>query len=160
MANILVADDHPLFREALRSAISQVFPDSVTLEASSLDEAVAVIALNPDLDLVLLDLNMPGTADFAGLLTLRRTFPKLPVVIVSGLDDRRIVAEALSYGAAGFIPKSSPKTQLADGIREAMDGNVYVPPAYREAEADQPGPAPPDPNLAERITTLTPQQLR
>jgi DNA-binding NarL/FixJ family response regulator len=160
MASFLVADDHPLFREALRSAIAQVFPDSETLEASSLDEAVAIIAGHPDLDLVLLDLNMPGTTDFAGLLALRRTFPKLPVVVVSGLDDRRIVAEALGYGAAGFIPKSSPKTQLVDGIREAMEGNVYVPPAYRDPIADQPEPATPDPNVAHRITTLTRQQLR
>jgi DNA-binding NarL/FixJ family response regulator len=160
MANVLVADDHPLVREALRSAISQVFPDSVTLEASSLDEAVAIIAGHPDLDLVLLDLNMPGTAGFAGLLVLRRTFPKLPVVVVSGLDDRRIIAEALGYGAAGFIPKSSPKTLLAEGIREAMEGNVFVPPAYREPLADQPGRATPDADLARRIATLTPQQLR
>ena len=160
MANILVADDHPLFREALRSTIAQLFPDGETLEASSLDEAIGLIKAHQDLDLVLLDLNMPGAAGFAGLLTLRREFPKLPVVVVSGLDDRRIVVEALGYGAAGFIPKSSPKTRLTEAIREAMDGNIYVPPEYREPGAEPQGRAASDSDFARRISTLTRQQLR
>ena len=160
MPKILVVDDHPLFREALSSSIEQAFDDAAILEAGTIQGTIDVISGNNDIDLVLLDLNLPGTSGFDGLLTLRTQFPKLPVVVVSGSDDRRIVAEALSYGVVGFIPKSAPKTMLKDAIVETMDGGVFLPPDYRKIEdLDDQGSANKK-DMAKRLASLTPQQYR
>jgi len=109
-------------------------------------------------DLALLDLSMPGVQGFEGLLLLRTHYPQLPVVVVSGYDDSKIIAEALSYGAAGFIPKSVRRHELAGAIRTIMDGAIYVPESYAEA------PAEPDTvdrgEMVRRLASLTPQQLR
>lgn len=160
MPKILVVDDHPLFREALSSSIEQAFDDAAILEAGTIQSTIDVISGNSDIDLVLLDLNLPGTSGFDGLLTLRTQFPKLPVVVVSGSDDRRIVAEALSYGVVGFIPKSAPKTMLKDAIVETLDGGVFLPPDYRKIEdLDDQGSANKK-DMAKRLASLTPQQYR
>ena len=160
MPKILVVDDHPLFREALSSSIEQAFDDAAILEAGTIQGTIDVISGNSDIDLVLLDLNLPGTSGFDGLLTLRTQFPKLPVVVVSGSDDRRIVAEALSYGVVGFIPKSAPKTMLKDAIVETLDGGVFLPPDYRKIEdLDDQGSANKN-DMAKRLASLTPQQYR
>ena len=111
MARFLIIDDHPLFREALQSAISMAFADAEAVEARSIDEALKALAENPAFDLALLDLNMPGTKGFEGLLELRTQYPRLPVVVVSGHEEARIISEALSYGVAGFIPKSSKESR-------------------------------------------------
>ena len=160
MPKILVVDDHPLFREALSSSIEQAFDDAAILEAGTIQGTIDLISGNSDIDLVLLDLNLPGTSGFDGLLTLRTQFPKLPVVVVSGSDDRRIVAEALSYGVVGFIPKSAPKTMLKDAIVETLDGGVFLPPDYRKIEdLDDQGAANKN-DMAKRLASLTPQQYR
>ena len=95
MTKVLITDDHPLFREALRSAATEAFSEGVTVEARSLEEALQQVEGHGDFDLVLLDLSMPDTQGFHGLLTLRNRFPKLPVLVVSGMEDHRIIAEAL-----------------------------------------------------------------
>lgn len=154
----LIVDDHPLFREALQSAIHLAYPDAEILEATSIESAKAMLAARKDVDLVLLDLSMPGTRGFDGLLELRTQYPRLPIVVVSGMEDGRIIREALSYGIAGFIPKSARKPELAEAIREVMNGAVYVP---RDFGSDQPSqPAPAQSDLVKRLMTLTPQQLR
>ena len=157
-ARFLIIDDHPLFREALHSAVSMAYPKVETIEATTVKEALETLRDGAPFDLALLDLNIPGVQGFDGLLQIRTSHPRLPVVIVSGHEDNRIVSQALSYGAAGFIPKSSRKADLASAIRDVMEGAVYVPQSYQP----QPGAARDEDrsDLIRRLSTLTPQQMR
>ena len=157
-ARFLVVDDHPLFREALQGAILLAYPDAEVVEAVSVAAAQAVLAAQKPFDLLFLDLSMPGTTGFEGLLALRSQNPRLPIVVVSGLEDHRIVREALSYGIAGFVPKSVRKPALAEAVREVMSGAVYVPEGYAASEAIHSDRVEKD--LVQRLKTLTPQQLR
>ena len=102
-ARILVVDDHPLFRDALQSAITFEFPQAEIVEAASIEAASAILGSGQDFDLVLLDLAMPGTRGFDGLNELRRLNPKLPIVIVSAHEDKTTIHEAMICGASGFI---------------------------------------------------------
>jgi DNA-binding NarL/FixJ family response regulator len=158
MARFLIVDDHPLFRDALLSAIQVAYPKVEAHEARTVKEALTLISAHPAFDLVLLDLNIPGVHGFDGLLELRTLHPRLPVVIVSGHEDPRIISEALSYGVAGFIPKSVKKADLAAAIRDVLAGAVYTPPGYEPTQDSQPN----DDRSAilAKIATLTPQQLR
>lgn len=156
-ATFLIVDDHPLFREALRLAIETAYPNASIVEASSVQAAKDVMA-GRSFDLVLLDLSMPGTKGFDGLLEIRTINPKQPIVVVSGLEDPRIIHEAMTYGAAGFISKSVRKPELADAIRDVMNGLVYLPRGYEPPRA-QPGSDKAS-DLALRLAALTPQQLR
>lgn len=158
MARFLIIDDHPLFREALQSTVQMAYPDVETVEARTLEEALALLSGSAAFDLALLDLNIPGVQGFDGLLQIRTRHPRLPVVVVSGHEDNRIVAEALSYGAAGFIPKSVRRADLAAAIRAVMEGAIYVPETY---EARPPAPETQDrAELLQRLASLTPQQLK
>ena len=157
MARFLIIDDHPLFREALQSAITLAFADVEAVEARSMDEALKALAENPVFDLALLDLNMPGTKGFEGLLELRTQYPRLPVVVVSGHEEARIITEALSYGVAGFIPKSAKKAELAAAISDVMNGSIHVPAGY---DGPQTGQDNSRAELLAKLTSLTPQQLR
>lgn len=157
-ARFLIIDDHPLFREALHSAVRIAYPDVDTVEARSVAEALELLADPKPFDLALLDLSMPGVQGFEGLLQLRTRYPRLPVVVVSGHEEPKIISEALSYGAAGFIPKSVRKDELAQAIRSVMDGAIYVPENYggQTLEADGSDRA----EMLQRLAKLTPQQLR
>jgi DNA-binding NarL/FixJ family response regulator len=158
MLRFLIVDDHPLFREALQSALQLAYPDAETVEARLIEEALSVLAEGRDFDLALLDLSMPGVQGFEGLLTIRTRYPRLPVVVVSGHEDPRVVSETLSYGVAGFIPKSARKDDLAKAIREVMEGEVCVPRNFA-GEPDDPGRED-RAELVRRLATLTPQQTR
>ena len=160
MTKVLITDDHPLFREALRSAATEAFSEGVTVEARSMEDALQKVEAHGDFDLVLLDLSMPDTQGFHGLLTLRNRFPKLPVLVVSGMEDHRIITEAMSYGAAGFVPKSTARPELVQALLKAMDGEVYLPPSYREARGQDAAPAEAGGEMVDRLRSLTPQQLR
>jgi len=127
MYKILIADDHPLFREAIHNVIQDGFPGSEILETADLDSALAMTLENDDLDLVLLDLNMPGMHGLNGLINLRNEAPTIPVVIVSAEQDKQIVLQAITYGACGFITKSSPRTQMTEAIEQILNGSVYLP---------------------------------
>lgn len=157
-SKFLIIDDHPLFREALHSAVELAYPNSDTLDAASLDEANQLLQDDAGFDLALLDLSMPGVKGMDGLLHLRTHYPRLPVVVVSGVEDPPIIAQVLAYGAAGFIPKSSKKTTLADAIQQVMNGAVYVPETYADGSED---PIDDDTRkMIERLSSLTPQQIR
>lgn len=160
MPNILVVDDHPLFREALGDSLRQAIPDTTVIEAHSIEGAIEAIQANADIDLVLLDLNLPDASGFGGLLTVRTRFPKLPVVVVSGTDDRRIVSEALSYGVVGFVPKSAPKSMLKDAIVETLEGGVFLPPGFRKIDAEENEATASRGDVVKSISSLTPQQFR
>ncbi|ATR83424.1 DNA-binding response regulator [Pseudomonas sp. FFUP_PS_473] len=128
MYKILIADDHPLFREAIHNVISDGFPGSEVLETADLDSALALTQNADDLDLILLDLNMPGMHGLGGLINLRNEAPTVPVVIVSAEQDKQVVLQAITYGAVGFITKSSPRSQMTEAIEQILNGNVYLPP--------------------------------
>ncbi|HCJ28444.1 MAG TPA: DNA-binding response regulator [Pseudomonas sp.] len=127
MYKILIADDHPLFREAIHNVIQDGFPGSEILETADLDSALTMTLENDDLDLVLLDLNMPGMHGLNGLINLRNEAPTIPVVIVSAEQDKQVVLQAITYGACGFITKSSPRAQMTEAIEQILNGNVYLP---------------------------------
>ena len=158
VARFLIIDDHPLFREALHSAVRMAYPEVDTVEARSIGEALDLLGGDTSFDLALLDLSMPDVHGFEGLLQLRTRHPRLPVVVVSGHEDARVISEALSYGAAGFIPKSARKDDLAAAIRSVMEGAIYVPENYEPVQPDDGSADRAD--MVQRLSKLTPQQLR
>lgn len=127
MYRILIADDHPLFREAITNVIQSGFPGSETLETEDLETALQLATTDDELDLVLLDLNMPGMHGLNGLISLRNEAPTVPVVIVSAEDDKQIVLQAITCGAVGFISKSAPRQQMTEALQQILNGNVYLP---------------------------------
>ena len=153
---IIIADDHPLFRGALRQAVSGLDGDNTIIEAGDFDAARACAEARPYADLMLLDLAMPGVSGFSGLMTLRAEFASLPVVIVSASDDPATMRRAIELGASGFISKSCGIEDIRTAIRTVLDGNVFVP-ASCQASREQ---APDMSDLIARLKTLTPQQSR
>ncbi len=154
-ACVLVADDHPLVRGALRQAVTQCLPSPKVLEADTVDGARKILSEQPSVDLLLLDLHMPDAHGFAGLFAIRAEFPSVPVIVVSATEDPQTMRRAVDYGAAGFVPKSTPVGDIAAAIRAVLAGDVWVPPAARQAST-----TPEDTDFADRIAALTPQQLR
>ena len=134
---ILVVDDHPLMREAVQSVVARLEPGATVLAAADSERGFAIAAAEPDLDLVLLDLNIPGLAGIPALKAWRRRHPGLPIVVLSSADDRPTVLAAIAAGAAGFIPKSSPNEVLLGALQLVLAGGKYLPP---EALAPVPGP--------------------
>ncbi|WP_374306741.1 response regulator [Methylocella sp.] len=128
MTKVLIADDHPVFRRALAEIVAKLTPDDdvETREAADRSQLFEIVE-NEDLDLVLLDLGMPGMTGLPELVAIRNIAPSTPVVIVSALEDATVVSQAINCGAAGFIPKSASMEALADALRQVLDGGVYVP---------------------------------
>lgn len=157
-AHFLVVDDHPLFLEALKHVLHGAYPDAVVHEATSINSTHAAFAEHQRFDLVLLDLSLPGTRGLDGLLELRTRYPKQPIVIVSALEDPRIVHEVMTCGAAGYIAKSTRGAELAIAIQEVLAGNLVLPKGYQPAQAEE---MPTKTSvLTRRLSTLTPQQVR
>ena len=155
--DILIADDHPLFRSALQQALTLgLGPDVRLVEASSIAELEACLAEKGDWDLVLLDLNMPGAYGFSGLVLLRGQYPQVPVVMISAQEEAAVVARAREFGASGFIPKSSPLETIQQAVRQVLDGEVWWPPQAFEAVSvsDEAKAA------SAGLASLTPQQFR
>lgn len=124
---ILHADDHPMFREGLRFFLKLLDADVRVAEAGNLQSALDRLALEWPVDLLLLDLEMPGMNGLEGFLAIRRRFPSLPVVIVSGVSDARVIRSLIDGGARGFIPKLGSSEQLMEGLRRVLGGEVYLP---------------------------------
>ncbi|MDG5494113.1 response regulator transcription factor [Niveispirillum sp. BGYR6] len=158
MGKVLIADDHPLVRDGLRTVLAVALDRCELFEASDLDEVIRIIDREGDFDLILLDLNMPGNNGFAGLSTLRARYPSLPVVMVSATSDRQLVHEALRHGAAGFVPKSLPRGQIAQALRQVLEGDIYIPSDL--TDAPPPTQSGEDQEILRRIDTLTPQQRK
>ncbi len=154
-ACVLVADDHPLVRGALRQAVSQCLARAKVLEADTVEAARKLLGQTPGIDLLLLDLHMPDAHGFAGLFAIRAEFPSVPVIVVSATEDPQTMRRAVDYGAAGFVPKSTPVGDIAAAIKAVLSGEVWVPDAARQSS-----PTPEDTDFADRIAALTPQQLR
>jgi DNA-binding NarL/FixJ family response regulator len=162
----LIADDHPLFREAIGSVIQSTFEGSEIIECESLDEAAEQAAAVDDLDLILLDLNMPGMDGLNGLMRMRNESPLVPAVIVSAEEEKSVVLQAITYGAIGFITKSSPRTQMAQALQQILGGNVYLPTdvihgTASSAKATTSRPAARDESISpEMLESLTRRQLK
>ena len=159
MPRLLIADDHPLFRAALRGAATDAVADLSVLEAESLDGVLAALEANPDIDLVLLDLHMPGNHGLAGLAAIRAQYPEVAVVVVSANDDPRVVRRALDHGAAGYLPKSAGLDELRDAIRSVLACEQWLPSSLRASVARSQS-SQHDAELAARLASLSPQQFR
>jgi DNA-binding NarL/FixJ family response regulator len=147
---IIIADDHPLFRQALIVMLQSHFADAVILEADSIPDLE--LLLPQDADLLLLDLDIPGGQGFNTLINIRRSHPELGVVIISGFEAKETIARAMRHGAAGFIPKSTPVANMIEAIDQVFAGNLWVPDG--EFDPEQVDPCPAD----NKIASLTPQQ--
>lgn len=153
----LIVDDHPLFRDALAVAIQAAYPEAEIVEASSIAAARETLQNGEPFDLLLLDLAMPGTRGFDGLIELRAARPKQPILVVSAHEDPRIIHEAMTCGAAGYISKSVKKRDLSEAIQDVMAGLVVLPKGYEPPQTNSPSG---DSDLATRVASLTRQQLR
>jgi len=154
---VIVADDHPLFRTAIKEALEASQGETTFLEASSFESLQKLVDDHPDVDLVLLDLHMPGVTGFAGLVYLCKRYPSVPVVIISATEDPLVIQRALEHGAAGFIPKSSSIETITGAIAQVLMGEIWVP---EMIHSNLPGNNDSELVLAERMAQLTPQQFK
>jgi DNA-binding NarL/FixJ family response regulator len=153
---LVIADDHPLFRGALREAVAGLFDSGDIAEAGSFDDIVSLLDRGHEMDLILLDLAMPGVRGFSGLLYLRAQYPSVPVVVVSANDDPVVIRRCMDFGASGFIPKKLGIEMMRTAISSVLAGGVWTPPDLdlnggSDAETGA---------LLTRLATLTPQQVR
>jgi DNA-binding NarL/FixJ family response regulator len=153
---LVIADDHPLFRGALREALAGLLQQGDVAEAGTFDEVVELLERGTEFDLVLLDLSMPGARGFSGLMYLRAQYPSVPVAVVSANDDPAAIRRCMEFGASGFIPKTLGVDGMRTAISTILGGGIWTPP-----DVDLTGGA--DAEAAElmaRMATLTPQQVR
>ena len=153
---LLIADDHPLFRGALREAVSGMFADVDIMEAGTFEEMSNLLERGADIDLVLLDLAMPGVRGLSGLLYLRAQYPSLPVTVVSATDNPVIIRRCMEIGASGFIPKTLDVDNIRTAIATVLAGDLWTPPDVDLTAADDIETA----AMLARFATLTPQQVR
>lgn len=159
MLRLLIVDDHPLFCEALESAIRLENLDAEILVANSIDSALEVLTVNPRVDLALFDLFMPGTTGLSGLVRVRMAHPHLPLMVVSGCEDAQTVRDLLAMGIAGFVSKSTSRRELARSITEVLQGSIYLSEQFKGIDRPQKSELE-HREMMERLRSLTPQQLR
>ena len=153
---LVIADDHPLFRGALREAVTGLFERVDIAEAGTFNEVAELLERGGDVDLVLLDLTMPGVRGFSGLMYLRAQYPGVPVIVVSANDDPAAIRRCMEFGASGFIPKTLGTEAMRGAIQRILSGGVWTPPDVDlSAGSDAETAA-----LMARMATLTPQQVR
>ena len=153
---LLIADDHPLFRGALRQAVIGLFEQVDVAEAGSFEDVSEILDGSRDVDLILLDLSMPGVRGFSGLMYLRAQYPSLPIVVVSANDDPAVIRRCMEFGASGFIPKTLGIEVLRQAVGRVLQGEVWTPPDVdlaRDSDAETAA-------TIARLSTLTPQQVR
>lgn len=155
-ATIVITDDHPLFRDALRQAVAAQLPGARVIETAGLDDLVALLGREPEVDLVLFDLALPGVQGFSGLIYLRAQHPHVPVAIVSATDDPVAIQRGMAFGAVGFLPKTLDRIRIGEAIGAIMAGETWTPPEVDLAGADDAETA----DLVRRLASLTPQQVR
>ncbi|MBM0103664.1 response regulator transcription factor [Steroidobacter sp. S1-65] len=157
---VLIADDHPLFRDALKLAVAQAVPGAQIVEADTVHSLFAALDAHPDPELLLLDLNMPGAHGFNALVQARANFPTVPIVVISAREDRSIMHRALGHGAAAFVPKSASIDLIVAALRAVLGGDTWLPASASAGGLD---PSPLDQqelDATARLATLTPQQFR
>jgi len=159
MAKLIIADEHPLFRNALVNAISNTFVTKATVEADCFEGTVQALEQHPDTDMLLLDLHMPGNCGFLGLIQLRKSYPTLPIVVISASDDADVIKRVMSFGASAFVPKSAHPIDIGKALNAVMNGDLWLPEKYRhllspDANDDA------DLDLAAKVAQLTAQQYK
>ncbi|MGF1687781.1 response regulator transcription factor [Photobacterium japonica] len=150
---IVIADDHPLFRNALFQSVHMAISGATLLEADSLTSLLTLLEKDPEVDLLLLDLKMPGANGMSGLIQLRSQYPDLPIVVISASEETNVIRQVRSHGAFGFIPKSSDMRALIHSLNQVLDGEPVFPDGLGEVDDDYHA-------LTERIAALTPQQYK
>lgn len=158
MPELLIADDHPLFREALRNLVARSFPQTNIHEADSLQRLYTLVDTHADADLLLLDLDMPGAQGFSALLHVQGLQPQLPVVIISAHEDPALMQRAVALGAMGFIPKSVDARTLDIALHQVLEGNPWLPPQVQAQAANAVDTQ--EQSAAQAVRELTPQQFR
>jgi DNA-binding NarL/FixJ family response regulator len=153
---LVIADDHPLFRGAMREAVSGLLERVDIAEAGTFDEVVELLERGSEVDLVLLDLAMPGVRGFSGLMYMRAQYPGVPVIVVSANDDPAAIRRCMEFGASGFIPKTLGVDVMRTAISRILGGGVWTPPDVDLATGSNTEAA----ELMTRMATLTPQQVR
>jgi DNA-binding NarL/FixJ family response regulator len=153
---LVIADDHPLFRGAMREAVTGLFEHVDIAEAGTFNEVAELLERGSDVDLVLLDLTMPGVRGFSGLMYLRAQYPSVPVIVVSANDDPAAIRRCMEFGASGFIPKTLGVEAMRSAISRVLSGGVWTPPDVNLAGGSDAETA----ELMARMATLTPQQVR
>jgi DNA-binding NarL/FixJ family response regulator len=156
VTRVVIADDHPLVRGALCAAVASALPGAWFREAFDLASLGAALASDHAVDLVLLDLAMPGVSGFSGLLYLRSQHPEVPVIVVSATQDRAVMRRCIEVGAAGFIPKTTEIDEMREAIRRVLAGDIWTPPDLDLGQPADPAVA----DMMRRLASLTPQQLR
>ena len=155
MAKFLIADDHPLFRDALIAAVHTHFEDLRVVESDSLESTLSQIEAHEDIDLCLLDLHMPGSGGLYGLIRLVEDFPKVPVVVISASDGANVVSQVMRFGARAFVPKSSSSREISLAIKHALTGGYWLPDGIPESALSA---SEEDVSVADKVATLTPKQ--
>jgi len=153
---LVIADDHPLFRGALREAVTGLFERIDIAEAGTFNEVAELLERGSDVDLVLLDLTMPGVRGFSGLMYLRAQYPSVPVIVISANDDPAAIRRCMEFGASGFIPKTLGVEAMRSAISRILSGGVWTPPDVDLSAGSDTETA----ELMVRMATLTPQQVR
>lgn len=157
MARAIIADDHPLFRAALKQALLETL-EAPILEVASFDQLIEAIEKQPQVELVLLDLTMPGNRGLTGLTSLRSRYPDILVVIVSANEQLQTIRQAMAFGASAYIPKSMPLAELQRAVHTVLAGDTWLAEHLRDAvEAETPEQ---HLDFAQRLEQLTPQQFR
>ena len=154
---LVIADDHPLFRGALREAVTGLFPRESIAEAGSFDDISKLLDRTNDVDLVLLDLTMPGVRGFSGLMYMRAQYPGVPVVVVSANDDPAVIRRCMDFGASGFIPKTLGIDQIRKAIEVVLEGEHLDAARHRSRRQERRRHRP---RCWRGSSSLTPQQVR
>lgn len=157
MPDILIADDHPLFRDALERAVRIALPGADVHSAVDVHGLLGLTEAFPDAELLLLDLHMPGARGYTALAHIRGQYPGLPVIVISAHEEAIVARRALAYGAAAYIPKSASVDDIVGAIHSVLDGNVWLPHTLLGNDIELKST---EIAAAARIATLTPQQFR
>ncbi|TYK66594.1 response regulator transcription factor [Colwellia echini] len=152
---IIIADDHPLFRQALLGTLQAKLTTTNWFEAETIEALEQQLAQHNNSDLLLLDLNIPGAHGFNTLIHVRNHYPQIPVVIVSAHEDHNTISQAMSYGAAGYVPKSTPVDDIYSAIVAVLSGSIWLPPSFEQKHNENAIG-----DIAQRVASLTQQQYR
>lgn len=159
MAKLIVADDHPLFRNALINAISSTFVTKATIETDSFESTCQALEQHPDTDLLLLDLHMPGNCGFLGLIQLRKNYPSLPIVVISASEDLDVIRRVMAFGASAYVPKSANPIDISTALNAVLEGELWVPQHIKKQVLNQ-NDSEQDLDLAAKVAQLTQQQYK
>jgi DNA-binding NarL/FixJ family response regulator len=152
---IIIADDHPLFRQALLDTLKSKLSSTQWLEAQTIEELEQHLQQNLDSDLLLLDLHIPGAHGFNTLIHVRNHYPQIPVLVISAYEDHDTITKAMEYGSAGFIPKSTPVDEIFNAIDQVLMGNIWLPKTFKTLITDDFHS-----EIGQQVASLTHQQHR